>query len=295
PNVYICPESVLPANFKVLPQTRIGVDVPGFHYVFVNANGEIENTRGPKGTQVGCFITIIIVAVYIKNGSPLASMTAILAAADVVAKMTKYMPSSIFTKLAGSAGVGVFTAVEKVTVFHEYARYANGNCSHSCTGACSHTCTTDGRKMEGLAGLGGVIGAVLDDNLLCTSHDPYRHTQNILSHEFTHTIHDYGLPTNVKSQVTAAYHTAKASSTWVLSSYHYMPMHVENWSLTFTLLSTGGMVSCGSSLCSSEHEAREHLRIADPGLYNVLTHIFTDNRPGLLSGMTICPTSSVVG
>lgn len=142
-----------------------------------------------------------------------------MAAATVVAKMTKYMPSSIFTKLASSASVGVFTRAEKLTVFHEYSSLANGNCGKNCTGSCKHTCTHDGRKFENLAGVGGTRAVVLDDNVLCTARDPYRKTQNILSHEFTHTIHDHALTSAVKHQITTAYNTAKSHATWVLGSY----------------------------------------------------------------------------
>ena len=63
----------------------------------------------------------------------------------------------------------------------------------TCASDCFNTCTGDGRKYDSLAGLGGSRATCLDDNYMCTDSDPYLHTDNILVHEFAHTIHYYGL------------------------------------------------------------------------------------------------------
>ncbi|KAK3586223.1 hypothetical protein CHS0354_003296 [Potamilus streckersoni] len=63
------------------------------------------------------------------------------------------------------------------------------------------SCTFDGRKYSTLAGTGGIRTVVVDDNVLCNSNDPYNHQSNILVHEFSHTIHTYGLSGTLKSRV----------------------------------------------------------------------------------------------
>lgn len=63
-NVYICPESTESTYTKVLPLARTRRDTPGFHYIFLNATGDVEETRGPSGTQVCGFLIVL----HIENG-----------------------------------------------------------------------------------------------------------------------------------------------------------------------------------------------------------------------------------
>ena len=65
---------------------------------------------------------------------------------------------------------------------------------NNCKGICSGYCTGDGRPYDSLAGLGGPRTVVLDDNVMCTKNDPYDGKNNILVHEFAHTVHRFGLP-----------------------------------------------------------------------------------------------------
>ena len=69
-----------------------------------------------------------------------------------------------------------------------------------CSGSCAHTCTSDGRKIDSLAGLSNSRSVVLDDNVLCNSRDPYRQQENVLVHEFAHQVHRY-MPTAYKNWV----------------------------------------------------------------------------------------------
>ena len=73
-----------------------------------------------------------------------------------------------------------------------------------CSGACASTCTFDGRKWSVTAGSGGRTASVLDSNLLCNGADPYGHNFNVLLHEFTHTVHGYGLDSTMKTRVCCA-------------------------------------------------------------------------------------------
>lgn len=98
------------------------------------------------------------------------------------------MPHSIFQRLAGAAKIGVFTKRETLVVFPELAHLAG-------------VYTGDGRPYTSLAGTGGVVAAIIDDNVLCDAADPYQHQANILVHEFAHTIHNYGLSSQDKAYV----------------------------------------------------------------------------------------------
>ncbi len=65
-------------------------------------------------------------------------------------------------------------------------------------------------------GMGGLIGSGAEENLLCFPGDPYN-TENILIHEFAHTIHGHGLKKLIPDfdrQVTRAYEKAIAAGLW---------------------------------------------------------------------------------
>ena len=72
-----------------------------------------------------------------------------------------------------------------------------------CDGECRPTCTGDGRKWDTVAGAGGVRAVCVEDNILCNARDPYRGANNIMVHEFAHTIHMYGLPRTRDSAVSS--------------------------------------------------------------------------------------------
>ena len=70
-----------------------------------------------------------------------------------------------------------------------------------CDGSCSRTCTFDGRKYASIGGVTASLSLVLLDNVMCTASDPYHHHDNILVHEFAHTVDKYGLTSAEKQQV----------------------------------------------------------------------------------------------
>lgn len=219
-------------------------------------------------------------------------------AACTVKKMTHYMPSSIFNTLASSASVGIFTKAETLTIFPEYYAQRNpaGCGATNCAGSCQSSCTFDGRKYYTLAGSGGKRTAILDDNILCNSADPYHSTNNILVHEFSHTIKNYGLSSGERSQVNAAYHHAKAANLW--ADYYPMATVEEYFAVGSAVFfnadhqryrGTGNhMDLChGSSFCTSEYESRTHLYQIDNQLYNILTHVYVNNDPSHYANIEI--------
>ncbi len=73
--------------------------------------------------------------------------------------------------------------------------------------------TFDGRSFCDICGGGGVIGrpitTVCEDNLLKTDKDPYHKKEDILTHEFAHTIHILGMDIKEKNQIIELFDEAK--------------------------------------------------------------------------------------
>ncbi|KAK3108338.1 hypothetical protein FSP39_005825, partial [Pinctada imbricata] len=142
------------------------------------------------------------------------SDTALMKAATIVALMLKNSPNDVFLGLSKSHGVGIFSKSDGPTVYPEFAQNADTpQCRGICTGSCRHTCTGDGRKYSELAGIANSRAVVLDDNLLCNSHDPYGHKENILVHEFGHVVKFY-MPSHYQQRINYVYNYAKTHSVW---------------------------------------------------------------------------------
>ncbi|KAK7093567.1 uncharacterized protein [Littorina saxatilis] len=259
---------------------------PGFKFMYVAQSGQIVENHRPSS---GSYIEIV--------GSPGTAHSALYTAALEVGKMMRHSPSHIFSNIAhhSGAGLGVFTAQEKIVVFPEFYHLKDTAACHGrCDGSCKHTCTFDGRKYENIAGVTSTRAVVLIDNVLCNTHDPYHHHDNILVHEFGHCVERSGLSSTEKNQVTAAYNNAKAHHLWTSSSYA-MANHAEYFAegtgaffLVNMQSSTGGMTNCPGHQCRSESEVRAHLHSHDPLLYAALSHIYTSDRPSTPSGLKIC-------
>lgn len=261
-----------------------------FHRLYVHRNGSVSTSTQSESSTLEVY------------GSPLTSQYAMTVAATIVSKMTRNMPPELFNNAARSGcGVGVFTRSEKVTIYPNYAYLRNTKtCGRSCSGDCDYTCTGDGRKYENLPGLGGKIGAILDDNLLCTKRDPYWHKENILVHEFAHTLKTYALSRTMSNTVSRCFQNAKANETWTLNSYAMRTIQ-EYWaeaSQVFMGVSklsawnAAGMNLChgkGGPFCKDYVEGRQRLKAIDPEMYKVLLKTWTNNRPNLDMGMFICP------
>ena len=97
-----------------------------------------------------------------------------------------------------------------------------------CAGTCASQCTFDGRLYSSLAGAGGQRAVVLDDNVLCNSEDPYRKKENVLVHEYAHTIKLYCLPETLKSAVSCFQLT---NIQYSLGCFHQLAHPVERGSM----------------------------------------------------------------
>ncbi|VDI27722.1 Hypothetical predicted protein [Mytilus galloprovincialis] len=177
-----------------------------FKHKYVYCNGGIADYK--SGTTIDITATTSV------------SGTAHTKAAQIIARMVKNMPSAICNSVAGQVKIGVFTKSEGMMIY-PYNHYVadRAECRGICSGACKNTCTPDGRKYGTLAGSAGRTTTILDDNILCNAADPYLHTFNVLVHEFTHSVHTYGVDAAMKTRITNSYNAARAHRTWEMSSY----------------------------------------------------------------------------
>ncbi|XP_062574547.1 uncharacterized protein LOC134236392 isoform X2 [Saccostrea cucullata] len=253
-------------------------------YKYVGANGNVQNTR-----YGGDWLTVEATSAVSDRGHYLAAL--------VAARMTKHMPTSIFSTLARYAKISVFAHGQDTTIFPEFVAERDTSwCRNTCAGSCYSTCTVDGRKYTTLAGVGGKTCSVLEDNLLCDAYDPYRHTYNVLVHEFAHTVHKH-LPTSIRSQITAAYNNARYHSLWTASSYA-MSDEREYWAEgagSFFMVdkhptATGGMNTCGHTHCQTEQEARYYIYQKDSKLYYALSYVYLNYQYTVPSNLASCVT-----
>jgi len=85
-------------------------------------------------------------------------------------------------------------------------------------------------------GMGGQISSCGEENLLAFPGDPYP-TENLLIHEFAHTIHDYGLKDLIPDfdrQITEAYEKATEAGLWRdtyagSNAHEYWAEGVQSW------------------------------------------------------------------
>ncbi|XP_076451415.1 uncharacterized protein LOC143287339 [Babylonia areolata] len=266
---------------------------PGFQFLYVARSGEVVEGERP---HTGDFVEVV--------GSPLTPRTALHRASVLVGQMFRHTQPDVFTRIARKpgAGLGLFTAQEKVTVFPEAAYLRESpQCEGLCNGTCRHTCTSDRRKFANIPGI--TIGSrsfALVDNVLCTSHDPYGHHDNIAVHELGHCVQRVGLTHAQKRQLTAAYRNAKENGLWAVGSYamasgaEYFAEGTGVYFLVNLYFSSGGMSNCHRHhRCGSEQEVRQHLHSRDPQLWSLLTDVYTQGNATLTSGLTICPPADV--
>ncbi|XP_041361537.1 uncharacterized protein LOC121377556 [Gigantopelta aegis] len=265
----------LPSLWKSLPA--------GFKYKYVDASGVIHKSK-PS-------VNAVEVA-----ASPSVSGRAHYDAALIVSHMIRHMPSSIFSRVSTHGSVGVFTKSEKLTIYPEYYRLANTpECHNRCDGSCKRTCTFDGRKYETMAAVGGKRAAILDDNVMCTSRDPYHHRENLLVHEFAHVILSRGLNQTMHNKVKSAYTHAKSKALWASSAYvmtnynEYFAEATAAWYNVIHRNSAGGMNKCGTSHhCPSASQARAYIHKHDPRLYDILNYVYNNGNVNLPGGITTC-------
>jgi len=245
-----------------------------FKYKFVTKGGQISDTNPGNAIEVAA------------TGST--SDLGHTKGAEIVATMLSDIGQNVWNNMvARRVRIGIFSRHEALSVYPEYRDLADSpRCRGSCRGSCKRTCTFDGRKWDTVAGAGGVRAAILESNILCDRFDPYRRGNNILAHEFIHTIHINGLPSAESRQLNAAFAEAKRKQLWNLKSYAMQTVYeyfAEAGGVWFNVNNNNS--SGGMDRCRGEMVCRSHLKRRDPKLYAMLKYTFSpadENKPGNL-------------
>lgn len=211
--------------------------------------------------------------------------------AQIVGTMLANINDDVWAKMVSrKVRVGIFSRHEALSVYPEYQDLADTPaCKGSCSGSCRRTCTFDGRKWDTVAGAGGVRAAILESNILCDRYDPYRRGNNILAHEFIHSIHIHGMPYTKSKQIDAAFSNAKANKLWGMSSYAMQTVYeyfAEAGGVWFGVNHNGS--SGGMDRCQLEMPCRSHLRSRDPKLYEMLKYTFSPKNEYARGNLKIC-------
>jgi hypothetical protein len=205
------------------------------------------------------------------NGIPILSSwrvpdSALMQARKVVTFMTKALPAPVYRKLLEyKVRVGVMARYEGTTNIPEHKHLAGDT-----------SLNWDVRAR----GLGGDLELPLttcaEENLLCYQIDKY-HAEDILIHEFAHTIHLVGIvlvDTTINTRLKKALNNAIAAGRWrntyaATNIEEYWAEGVQDW---FN-------VNAEVPVPDGKHcfvNTRKELKDYDPGLYAILKEFFPE-------------------
>lgn len=142
--------------------------------------------------------------------------------------------------------------------------------------------TFDGRDFCKICGGGGVVGrpitAICEDNLLKTKNDPYKGKEDILTHEFAHTMHLLGMNREDKKSVTKIYQTALKNKLFRNNRYGKPAYMMANEQEFFACLSAiwFGVHNSKSASLAAELSDREAIKNKLPSMYNFLKSIYPE-------------------
>lgn len=192
---------------------------------------------------------------------------AIYAAYMTIVFMTDSLPNEVLDTLKiHNTRVAVMARYEGTTDIPEHAYLANDT-----------TLNWDVRAR----GLGGTLELPLtscaEENLLCYQIDKY-HAEDILIHEFAHTIHDVGILPNdttfnslLQEQMNAAIAEGKYKDTYAITNiYEYFAEGVQSW------FNVNGEVPEPDGK-HNQVNTRMELKEYDPGLYRILNRFFPES------------------
>jgi len=140
--------------------------------------------------------------------------------------------------------------------------------------------TFDGRDFCKICGGGGVIGrpitAICEDNLLKTEKDPYYGKEDILTHEFAHTMHILGMSEADKKTVSTLYKAAKNKGNFNKNRHAEPAYMMANEEEFFACLSMVwfNVQNPQSASLSPELKSREAIRLKLPDMYYFLESIY---------------------
>lgn len=192
--------------------------------------------------------------------------SAFVKACDIIEFMTQSLPEEVLESMTDKdTKVGIMARYEGTTDIPEHAKLANDT-----------TVNMDVRAR----GLGGTVDNPLttcaEENLLCYQIDKY-HAEDILIHEFAHTIHGVGIiPTDstfndlLQEKLNAAIASGKYENTYAKTNiWEYWAEGVQNW---FN-------VNAEVEHPDGKHNwvnTREDMKRYDPDLYEIVSRYFSD-------------------
>ncbi len=205
------------------------------------------------------------------NGFPIISSwrvpdKALLKARDIIVAMTNTLPEAVVNKMRDTGvRVGVMARYEGTTDIPEHKHLANDT-----------SINWDLRAR----GLGGDMELPLttcaEENLLCYQIDKY-HAEDILIHEFAHTIHLVGIvqvDTMINARLKDALEKALAAGKWKdtyasTDIYEYWAEGVQDWfNVNAEVPKPDGK--------HNQINTREELKEYDPVLYSILKEYFAE-------------------
>ncbi len=142
--------------------------------------------------------------------------------------------------------------------------------------------TFDGRDFCSICGGGGVPGrpitTVCEDNLLKTEKDPYHGTEDILTHEFAHTMHILGMDSFDKKKITDVYTAAKAKGIFEHNAEGKPTYMMANEQEFFACLSAAwfGVHNPHSPSVSPDLVNRESIKEKLPEMYEFMKSIYPE-------------------
>jgi hypothetical protein len=239
--------------------------------LFLIAAGQLsfsqQITAPPKALNLDPFYKKYLDA----NGIPIVSSykvpdAALLKAYEIVMFMTNDLPKPVLKSLQeNGARVGVMGRYEGTTDIPEHAYLEND------------TSMNWDLRARGLGGdLKLPLTTCAEENLLCYQIDKY-HAEDILIHEFAHTIHYVGIVprdstfnTRLTELMNAAIAAGKYENTYAITDiYEYFAEGVQDWFNT-----NAEMPSADGK--HNQVNTRQEMKLYDPGLYELISHYFSD-------------------
>lgn len=142
--------------------------------------------------------------------------------------------------------------------------------------------TFDGRSFCNICGGGGVFGrpitTVCEDNLLKTDKDPYHKQEDILTHEFAHTIHLLGMGEEEQKKIADLYNEAKTKNIFVKNKKGNEPYAMANDQEFFASFTAAwfGVHNPESDATPEGLVNRDSIKEKFPALYNFLKSVYPE-------------------
>lgn len=192
---------------------------------------------------------------------------ALLNAKTIITDMIKLLPDAKTKMIANKIRVGIIAESERPTQMPEYRDLYTAFPGTDW----------DKRARAYGATLERPLTTDCEENMLCKSNDMYK-GEEILTHEFSHAIHELGLRFTVSTfdaELQAAYNNAKSKNLWantyaISEIREYWAEGVQDWfNCNLEAIPTNGV--------HNQVNTRAELQSYDPMLYNLIKKYFADD------------------